>query len=134
MSPRLELSKLNHELESKLSQLEQERTEFKRREGALEQQAREAGEREKKWRGEVEERGREVATLQQQCADLGTTLQAREGELAQLTEKVSEVILWIEVYFNGPYSQPRPVCVPLYHTASGWVPWEHYCTCTYVIH
>ena len=47
MSPRLELSKLNHELESKLSQLEQERTEFKRREGALEQQAREAGEREK---------------------------------------------------------------------------------------
>ena len=93
MSPRLELSKLNHELESKLSQLEQERTEFKHREGALEQQAREAGEREKKWRGKVEEREREVATLQQQCADLGTTLQAREGELAQLTEKVSELIL-----------------------------------------
>ena len=93
MSPRLELSKLNHELESKLSQLEQERTEFKHRETALEQQAEEAGEREKKLREKVEEREREVATLQQQCVDLGTALQAREGELTQLTEKVSEVIL-----------------------------------------
>ena len=120
---------MNHELESKLSQLEQERTEFKRREGALEQQAREAGEREKKWKGEVEERGREVATLQQQCADLGTTLQAREGELAQLTEKVSEVILVSWVYCVKTVDRRIPSwalfsapCVPLYHTVSGWVP------------
>lgn len=99
MSPRLELSKLNHELESKLSQLEQERTELKHREAALEQQAEEAGESEKKWREKVEEREREVATLQQQCVDLGTTLQAREGELTQLTEKVSGVILVSWMYF-----------------------------------
>ena len=99
MSPRLELSKLNHELESKLSQLEQERTKFKHREAALEQQVREAEEREKKWRGKVEEREREVTTLQQQCVDLGTTLQAREGELTQLTERVSEVILVNWIYF-----------------------------------
>ena len=90
---------MNHELESKLSQLEQERTKFKHREAALEQQVREAGEREKKWKGKVEEREREVTTLQQQCVDLGTTLQAREGELTQLTERVSEVILVNWIYF-----------------------------------